>query len=259
MHLWVEGFFETFATAILALIFVRLKLIRGRSATFAVLFSTAIFLTGGILGTLHHLYFTGTPTSVIAWGSMFSALEVVPLSLIGFEAYQTYTMRNKAPWMARYKWAIMFFVASAFWNLVGAGLLGFLINPPVSLYFIQGLNTTATHAHGAFMGVYGMLGIGLMLICLRHHFDLDRRTNNLLKGSFWSLNIGLTAMLSMSLLPGGLIQFRAVLEKGYWYARSPEAQKYCRVNWCAILCGRECWGMYCLLLVGCCWVCLSWG
>ena len=222
VHLWVEGFFETFATAILALIFVRLKLIRGRSATFAVLFSTAIFLTGGILGTLHHLYFTGTPTSVIAWGSMFSALEVVPLSLIGFEAYQTYTMRNKAPWMARYKWAIMFFVASAFWNLVGAGLLGFLINPPVSLYFIQGLNTTATHAHGAFMGVYGMLGIGLMLICLRHHFDLDRRTNNLLKGSFWSLNIGLAAMLSMSLLPVGLIQFRAVLEKGYWYARSPE-------------------------------------
>jgi nitric oxide reductase subunit B len=131
-------------------------------------------------------------------------------------------MRNKAPWMARYKWAIMFFVASAFWNLVGAGLLGFLINPPVSLYFIQGLNTTATHAHGAFMGVYGMLGIGLMLICLRHHFDLDKRTNNLLKGSFWSLNIGLAAMLSMSLLPVGLIQFRAVLEKGYWYARSPE-------------------------------------
>ncbi|OBT14007.1 nitric oxide reductase large subunit [Vibrio sp. UCD-FRSSP16_10] len=222
VHLWVEGFFETFATAILALIFVRLGLIRGKSASFAVLFTTAIFLTGGILGTLHHLYFTGTPTSVIAWGATFSALEVVPLTLIGFEAYETYSMRNRAPWMARYKWAIMFFVASAFWNLFGAGVLGFLINPPISLYFIQGLNTTATHAHGAFMGVYGMLGIGLMLICLRHHFDLDGITDRILKYSFWSLNIGLAAMLLMSLLPIGLIQFKAVLEKGYWYARSSE-------------------------------------
>ena len=154
-------------------------------------------------------------------GASFSALEVVPLTLIGFEAYQTYSMRDRASWMARYKWAIMFFVATAFWNMVGAGFLGFLINPPVALYFIQGLSTTATHAHGAFMGVYGMLGIGLMLICLRHHFDLDRRTDRLLKYSFWSLNIGLMAMLVMSLLPIGLIQFRAVLEHGYWYARSP--------------------------------------
>ncbi len=222
VHLWVEGFFETFATAILSLIFVRLGLVRAKTASFAVLSTTAIFLTGGILGTLHHLYFVGTPTSVIAWGASFSALEVVPLTLIGFEAYETYSMRNRAPWMARYKWAIMFFVASAFWNLVGAGILGFLINPPISLYYIQGLNTTATHAHGAFMGVYGMLGIGLMLICLRHHFDLDHFTDKLLKFSFWSLNIGLAAMLFMSLLPIGLIQFRAVLEKGYWYARSTE-------------------------------------
>lgn len=222
VHLWVEGFFETFATAILSLIFVRLGLIKAKSASFAVIFSTAVFLFGGILGTLHHLYFSGAPTPIIAWGACFSALEVVPLTLIGFEAYRTYNMRNQTPWMARYKWAIMFFVASAFWNMAGAGFLGFLINPPVALYFIQGLNTTASHAHGAFMGVYGMLGFGLMLICLRHHFDVDGFTDKILKYSFWSLNIGLMAMLVMSLLPIGLIQFRAVLEKGYWYARSPE-------------------------------------
>ncbi|TVP15526.1 nitric-oxide reductase large subunit [Shewanella sp. KCT] len=222
VHLWVEGFFETFATSVIALMLVRLGLIRARSANGAVLFATVIFLTGGLIGTLHHLYFTGTPTGVIAWGAIFSALEVVPLALIGFEAIESYRMRNASPWMIRYKWAIMFFVATAFWNLVGAGVLGFLINPPISLYFIQGLNTTATHGHAAFMGVYGMLGVGLMLFCLRGLTGNIQWSDKLLKGAFWSLNIGLAAMVFMSLLPVGLTQFFAVIENGYWFARSPE-------------------------------------
>ncbi|WCE31594.1 nitric-oxide reductase large subunit [Vibrio sp. SCSIO 43137] len=222
VHLWVEGFFETFATSVIALLFVRLGLVRAQSANSAVLFATVVFLTGGLIGTLHHLYFTGTPTSVIAWGSVFSALEVVPLALIGFEAVETYRMQHTTSWMNRYKWAIMFFVATAFWNLVGAGVLGFLINPPIALYFIQGLNTTATHAHGAFMGVYGMLGIGLMLSCLRGLMgDSKAWDDKWLNWSFWTLNIGLAAMTFMSLLPVGIVQFFAVIENGYWYARSP--------------------------------------
>ena len=222
VHLWVEGFFETFATSVISLMLVRLGLIRGRSANAAVLFTTVIFLTGGLIGTLHHLYFTGTPTAVIAWGAIFSALEVVPLAIIGFEAMESYRLRQASPWMIRYKWAIMFFVATAFWNLVGAGVLGFLINPPIALYFIQGLNTTATHGHAAFMGVYGMLGMGLMLFCLRGLTGHIVWNEKLLKGAFWSLNIGLAAMVFMSLLPVGITQFFAVLENGYWFARSPE-------------------------------------
>jgi len=222
VHLWVEGFFETFATSVIALMLVRLGLIRTRSANAAVLFTTLIFLTGGLIGTLHHLYFTGAPTSVVAWGAIFSALEVVPLAIIGYEAVESYRMRQAAPWMIRYKWAIMFFVATAFWNLVGAGVLGFLINPPIALYFIQGLNTTATHAHAAFMGVYGMLGIGLMLFCTRGLTGQMQWNEKLLKGAFWSLNIGLAAMVFMSLLPVGITQFFAVIENGYWFARSPE-------------------------------------
>lgn len=222
VHLWVEGFFETFATSVIALVFVRLGLIRAQSANAAVLFATVVFLTGGLIGTLHHLYFTGTPTSVIAWGSVFSALEVMPLALIGFEAVETYRLQKSTQWMVRYKWAIMFFVATSFWNLVGAGVLGFLINPPIALYFIQGLNTTATHAHGAFMGVYGMLGIGLMLTCLRGLAGETKAWDDKwLKWAFWTLNLGLAAMVFISLLPIGLVQFFAVLENGYWYARSP--------------------------------------
>ncbi|HEX5513573.1 MAG TPA: nitric-oxide reductase large subunit, partial [Gammaproteobacteria bacterium] len=167
VHLWVEGFFEVFATAIIALLFTKLGLVRAATASTATLFATVVFLTGGILGTLHHLYFAGTTEGVIAIGAMVSALEVVPLVLLGLEAAENFRYSHATPWMRSYRWPVLFFVAVAFWNLVGAGLFGFIINPPISLYYIQGLNTTANHGHAALFGVYGMLGIGLMLFCLR--------------------------------------------------------------------------------------------
>jgi nitric oxide reductase subunit B len=222
VHLWVEGFFEVFATAVIALVFVRLGLVASASAQRAIVLETTVFLFGGILGTLHHLYFTGTPTSVIAVGAVFSALEVVPLALIGVEAYRNYRRTLAAPWVAAYRWPILCFVAVAFWNAVGAGLLGFLINPPVSLYYVQGLNTTPAHAHGALFGVYGMLGIGLMLFCLRGLFDRNRHADGMLKPAYWGLNLGLAMMVFMSLVPAGIYQAYHSINTGLWYARSPE-------------------------------------
>lgn len=222
VHLWVEGFFEVFATAVVALIFTKLGLVRAESANRAIIAETIIFLFGGILGTLHHLYFTGTPISVIAVGAVFSALEVVPLTLIGLEALQTYRRSRAMPWLATYQWPVMCFVAVGFWNTVGAGLLGFAINPPASLYYVQGLNMTAAHGHAALFGVYGMLGIGLMLFCLRGLYARHLHADNLLKPAFWSLNIGLAMMVFLSLLPAGIYQAWASVTKGLWYARSPE-------------------------------------
>jgi nitric oxide reductase subunit B len=222
VHLWVEGFFEVFATAVIAFLFTRLGLVRTRTATAAVLFATIIFLSGGVLGTFHHLYWAGTPTGVLAIGSVFSALEVVPLVLVGFEAYETYRHSHATPWVTTYRWPILFFVAVAFWNMVGAGLFGFLINPPLALYYMQGLNTTPLHGHTALFGVYGLLGIGLMLFCLRGLTAPERWDERLLKGSFWALNIGLAAMALMSLLPYGLMQVYASVTEGFWYARSAE-------------------------------------
>ncbi len=222
VHLWVEGFFEVFATAVIALIFTRLGLIRAKLAAAAVLLATVIFLFGGILGTLHHLYFSGTPTSVLAIGAMFSALEVVPLVLIGYEAYENYHMSKRTEWMERYKWPVYCFVAVAFWNLVGAGLLGFLINPPISLYFLQALNTTPAHAHGALFGVYGMLGIGLLLFCLQSANRSIRWNSKLMSPAYWMLNIGLGMMVFMSLLPAGVYQAYHSITTGFWYARSDE-------------------------------------
>ena len=222
VHLWVEGFFEVFATAVIALLFTRLGLIRAATANSAIVLETIVFLFGGILGTLHHLYFTGTPTFVIAIGAMFSALEVVPLAMLGVEAYNNYQRSKAAAWVQSYKWSILCFIAVGFWNVVGAGLLGFSINTPIALYYLQGLNMTAAHGHAALFGVYGMLGIGLLLFCLRGLSPRHVWSDKLLGAMFWSLNIGLAMMVFISLLPAGIYQAWASITQGMWFARSPE-------------------------------------
>ncbi len=222
VHLWVEGFFEVFAVAVMSFLFVKLGLVRGRTATVAVLFATVVFMAGGVLGTFHHLYFAGTTTAIVALGASFSALEVVPLALIGLEAYDTLQLSKATPWMARYRWPIMFFLAVSFWNLVGAGLFGFLINTPLALYYMQGLNLTPLHGHTALFGVYGMLGIGLLLFCVRGLRPDAIWDEKLLRNSFWSFNVGLALMALLTLLPMGLLQLNAALNNGYWYARSAE-------------------------------------
>ena len=222
VHLWVEGFFEVFATTVIAFLFARLRVIRADHAAYAALLSGAIYLSGGIIGTLHHLYFAGTPTVALAFGAVFSALEIVPLVFVGYEALENIRHSKARPWLAQYKWVVYFFVAVAFWNLVGAGIFGFMINPPIALYYMQGLNTTAVHAHGALYGVYGTLGLALLLFCLRAMQPERKWNTNLLAFAFWAINIGMLMEILFSLLPIGLMQTYQSVNQGYWYARSPE-------------------------------------
>jgi nitric oxide reductase subunit B len=222
VHLWVEGFFEVFATAVIAFLFVRLGLVGAALAGRATVLAATIFLSGGVIGTLHHLYFSGTPTFVLALGAVFSALEVVPLVFLGKDAWDNWRLSGKTEWMCSYRWPVFFFIGVAFWNLIGAGLFGFMINPPIALYYMQGLNTTPVHGHTALFGVYGLLGMGLVLFAVRAvrpHVELPAR---LLAFSFWTINGGLAAMVLLSVLPVGLLQTWASVEHGYWYARSPE-------------------------------------
>ncbi|MHC1775049.1 MAG: nitric-oxide reductase large subunit [Lentimicrobium sp.] len=222
VHLWVEGFFEVFATVVAAFLFVRMGLLRTKTATSSVLFATIIFLSGGILGTFHHLYFTGTPTAIMALGATFSALEVVPLILIGFEAFHNYRLSKATEWLRDYKWPIYSLLSVSFWNFLGAGIFGFVINPPIALYYMQGLNTTPVHGHAALFGVYGMLGIGLMLFVLRSLYRQQVWNEKLLGFSFWAINIGLLLMIFLSVLPVGFMQTVASVNEGMWYARSSE-------------------------------------
>jgi nitric oxide reductase subunit B len=220
VHLWVEGFFEVFATTALAFIFSTLGLVSARMATTASLSSASLFMLGGVPGTFHHLYFSGTTTPIMAMGASFSALEVVPLVVLGHEAWENWRLKDRAPWMANLKWPLMCFIAVAFWNMLGAGVFGFMINPPISLYYVQGLNTSAVHAHAALFGVYGFLALGFTLLVLRYVRPELEFSERLMTTGFWSLNAGLVLMIATSLLPIGLFQFHASVSQGLWYARS---------------------------------------
>ncbi len=222
VHMWVEGFFEVFATAAVAFLFAKMGLVRWSTATAAALFTTILYLAAGVPGTFHHLYFSGTKTSIMALGASFSALEVVPLTLVGFEAFHTLRVSKAADWAAKYRWPITFFMGVAFWNLVGAGLFGFLINPPIALYYMQGLNTTPLHGHAALFGVYGLLSLGLILLVLRRLYPDVVWKDGPLKLAFWAMNIGLALMILLSLLPIGIAQTWASVEHGLWYARSAD-------------------------------------
>jgi nitric oxide reductase subunit B len=220
VHLWVEGFFEVFATTALAFIFSTLGLVSPRMATAASLASASLFMLGGVPGTFHHLYFSGTTTPVMAVGASFSALEVVPLVVLGHEAWEHWRLQHRATWMANLKWPLMCFVAVAFWNMLGAGVFGFMINPPIALYYLQGLNTTPVHAHAALFGVYGFLALGFTLLVLRYIRPQLVFSERLMKTGFWWLNAGLVLMIATSLLPIGLFQFHASVSEGLWFARS---------------------------------------
>ena len=76
--------------------------------------------------------------------------------------------------------------------------------------------------HAALFGVYGMLGIGLLLFCLRGLSNRLAWSDKLLAPMFWCLNIGLAMMVFLSLVPAGIYQSWASITQGMWYARSAE-------------------------------------
>jgi nitric oxide reductase subunit B len=220
IHLWVEGFFEVFATVVIAYLCSELGFLKKSSALRATYLTTILYLGSGVIGTLHHLYFSGTPSFIAAVGSVFSALEVVPLTLIGFEVLKTLKLSQEAEGF--YRWPLRFFIATCFWNLIGAGVFGFLINPPIVLYYSQGLNTTPIHAHSALFGVYGCLALALMLFSLREFVPEKGWNEKLLRFSFWAINGGLVVMLVFGLIPNGFHQLAVSINHGTWFARSAE-------------------------------------
>ncbi|HOS42831.1 MAG TPA: cbb3-type cytochrome c oxidase subunit I [Armatimonadota bacterium] len=222
IHLWVEGMFEVFAVVVVAFLLVHMGLVTKKSATRAVYFMLTLLLASGIIGTGHHYYWIGAPEAWIALGAVFSALEVIPLSLLIMEAWEHYRVVRKGGIDFPYRATFWFLMATAFWNLFGAGVLGFLINLPVVSYYQHGSFLTATHGHGALMGVYGMLALALILFALRNIVRPDAWKEKWIKLGFWGTNIGLMGMILITLLPVGLVQMQHSYQHGFWAARSLE-------------------------------------
>ena len=246
IHLWVEGFFEFFVTVIVAVIFYEMGLVQRLTALRTIYLDAILYFGGGLIGTGHHWYWTGQTELNMALSATFSALEVVPLTLITLDAWDFVKVtRGRQAVVDRHRWTFYFLMAVGFWNFVGAGVFGFLINTPIVSYYEVGTLLTPNHGHAAMMGVFGMLGAGLMVFVLRETVadEVWARLSRLVRVAFWGLNIGLAMMVVFSLFPAGLMQVRDVIQNGYWHARSLPTQPRpllarwngcgCRVTWCS--------------------------
>jgi len=222
IHLWVEGMFEVFAVVVMGFLMVRLGLVTAQSTLRATYFQLIILLGSGIIGTGHHYYWIGAPEAWMGLGAVFSALEVIPLSLLMVEAYGQYKVIRAGGKEFPYAAAFWFLLATGFWNLFGAGVLGFLINLPFVSYFQHGSFLTAAHGHGALMGVYGMLAIALALFSLRNIVKPEYWKEKWMMIGFWGLNIGLMGMIVVTLVPIGVMQAYESFNHGFWSARSLE-------------------------------------
>ena len=230
IHLWVEGFFELFVTIMVATIFFRLSIISRLTAARVVYLDAILYLGSGIIGTGHHWYWTGQSNITMALAATFSAMEVVPLTLLTLDAWDFIKLsESKCAVCGKavsipHKWTFYFLEAVGFWNFVGAGIFGFLINLPIVSYFEVGTVLTPNHGHTAMMGVFGMLAIGLMVFTLRQVLADEQwaHVERYVRISFWGLNIGLALMVVTNLFPGGVLQLADVLRNGYWHARGPE-------------------------------------
>ncbi|VEG92161.1 nitric-oxide reductase large subunit [Legionella spiritensis] len=228
IHLWVEGFFEFFVTVLVALILMGLGVVTRATAIRVVYLDAILYFGGGLVGTGHHWYFNGHSEANMALSAIFSAMEVIPLTLLTLDAWDfvRVTEMERLPSGERvhvpHKWTFYFIMAVGFWNFVGAGILGFLINLPIVSYFEIGTMLTPNHGHAAMMGVFGMLAMALLVFTMRH-VSSDSQWEKLekyVKVSFIGLNAGLFLMLAASLFPGGVLQLLDVLNNGYWHARS---------------------------------------
>jgi nitric oxide reductase subunit B len=224
VHLWVEDFLELFTTVMVAYIFVLLGVVREKIALRVIFLDVVLYSAGGVIGTAHHWYFSGTPAAVLAMGAFFSAFEVIPLTFLTVEAWSFIRLgarqESRSAAAFPHRWAVMFLVAVGFWNFLGAGVFGFLVNLPIVSYYEIGTALTANHAHTAMMGVYGMLAIGFAMFALRYLIPADKWSDKLARTSFWSLNIGLAWMSFVTLLPLGVLQLYHSVNVGYYDARS---------------------------------------
>ncbi len=235
VHLWVEDFLELFTTMLVALIFVLMGIVSERFATRLIYFDVMLYSIGGVVGTLHHCYFSGGPAVEMALGAFFSAAEVIPLTLLTVEAWSFLQLgtRKQANGGGAFphRWAVLFLASVGFWNFLGAGVFGFLINMPVVSYYEIGTLLTSNHGHAAFMGVYGMLALALLVFCTRYLARPEDWSEGLVKFSFWATNIGLMLMILGHLFPLGVLQLGDVVTNGYWHARTEWFKGHPWLSW----------------------------
>lgn len=220
VHMWVEGAFEFFVVAAIAIALVAMNLLSRRSAEKAVMLEALLVMGAGVIGVSHHYWWIGLPEYWVPIGSVFSTLEFIPLVFILFEATSEYRVYARSGENFPYTLPFMFIIASGIWNFVGAGALGFFINLPIINYYEHGIFLTVAHAHASMMGAFGFLALGLATYLLMFTTKPGKWDETNLRRSFWLLNVGLAWMVFLGDIPVGFLQLETVFTQGYDAARS---------------------------------------
>jgi nitric oxide reductase subunit B len=223
VHLWVEQSFEFFAACSTAYLLMGVGLVSRRLAERTVFFESILIFLGGVIGTGHHWYWTGGPEMWVPLGTMFSFIEVLPLTLLIIDAIEELQLIKRQKTFS-YHLAYLYILGAAFWNFVGAGVFGGgTLNAPLINYYEHGTFLSLNHAHTALFGAFGLLALGLVYFCLRYaagnRYPWSDRIGT---WAFWLYNIGLLLWIFLNFFPIGWPQLMDVYVNGVAHARSLE-------------------------------------
>jgi nitric oxide reductase subunit B len=227
VHMWVEVTFEVFTTCIVGYMLVQMGLFNRAMAERVIFLAVMMFLVTAVVGISHNFYWIAKPSGIIALGSVFSTMQVLPLLLITLDAWRMRRekLRAKQHQGAGKQTLVMegvwlFILAVNFWNIIGAGVFGSLINLPIVNYFEHSTYLTGNHAHAAMFGVKGNVALAGVFFCCQHLFRRSDWNEKLIRIIFWSLQLGIILMMTLDLFPVGLYQLAAIVSHGFWYGRT---------------------------------------
>lgn len=198
VHLWEEGTFELLAILVIGQFLIALTGLDPRQVEKWYNAEILLVLFTGFYATGHHYFWVGLPSYWLYLGGIFGALQPLPIFLLTREtlsaAAKTREGRRRDP-------ALGFLAASALWNLIGAGGLGFLITTPFINRYTHGTYLTSAHAHAALFGTYGFLALAAVYFILPRLTPWKMPCGPL---SLTLLNLGLALMTSGLFLAGFL-------------------------------------------------------
>ncbi|MHB1271771.1 MAG: cbb3-type cytochrome c oxidase subunit I [Rhodanobacter sp.] len=214
VHYWVEGVWEVIHISLVGFLLVLMFKADIKSVGFAVFWGVALVWLSGLIGNAHHYFWIGTPAFWQFWGSLFSALEPLPLVFCFWHIYLD-AHTNKRP--LENAPAFYFILGSMVLELVGAGILGFSMTFALTNVWSHGTWVTAGHAHLALFGTFGMLGIAAAYYAVPIMRNVPRYDQRLGKLAFWLVFIGVLGM-AFAFDIGGTVQIYIYRTLGlHWF------------------------------------------
>lgn len=192
VHYWVEAVWEIIHITLIGFLLARFFGADEKEVGFAVFWGVSLVILSGLIGNSHHYFFIGTPSFWQFWGSLFSALEPLPLI---FCIWHVYLDEKHGVTPIKNRVAFYFIFGSALFESVGAGVLGFTMTMAYANIWEHGTWLTAAHGHMALFGAFGLLVIGAAYEGLRVIKGIDRFKEGLGKLSFWMMFGGLIGIV----------------------------------------------------------------